>query len=56
MILTPMWKRHWCQRALEQLPDIFIVGFFRQDAVPVKNAARVGVDHKDRMISRIEKN
>ena len=44
------------QGTLEEQSNILVVGFLRQQPVPIKNASRVCIHHKDRMISCIEKN
>jgi hypothetical protein len=38
------------------LADVFIGGFFWQNAVPIENAPGVSIHHENRVISGIEKN
>ena len=52
-LLLPNHRR---QGPLEQLPNLFVIRFLRQNVVPLQHAPSVSVYHEDRMISRIEKN
>ena len=48
--------RQWPERLLEELSNLFIAGAGWGQLVALQNAAGVGIDHKYRMIPRIEQN
>src|SRR5579871_919700 len=44
------------KRALKQFPYLLIVRSSRHDLMPLQHSSRVGIDHEDRMISRVKEN